>query len=104
MIGVHSAKFPAEKLTENIRAAVMRHGISHPVINDAEFDVWSQYGVRAWPTVVLVDPAGKVVGQQSGEITAAGFGEVIDAMITDFDAKGLLDRTPIPRLQPATDQ
>lgn len=104
MIGVHSAKFPTEKITANIRAAVMRHGIHHPVINDAEFDVWSQYSVRAWPTVVLVDPAGKVVGQQSGEITAEGFRSVIDAMIADFDAQGLLDRTPIPGLQPAIDQ
>ncbi len=101
MIGVHSAKFPTEKITANIRAAAMRHGIHHPVINDAEFNVWSQYGVRAWPTVVLVDPAGKVVGQQSGEITAEGFGAVIDAMIADFDAQGLLDRTPIPGIQPA---
>ena len=79
----------------------MRHGIHHPVINDAEFNVWSQYSVRAWPTVVLVDPAGKVVGQQSGEITAAGLRSVIDAMITDFDAQALLDRTPLPGIQPA---
>lgn len=81
----------------------MRHGIHHPVINDAEFDVWSQYSVRAWPTVVLVDPAGKVVGQQSGEITAAGFAPVLDAMIADFEGQGLLDRTPIAGLAPALD-
>lgn len=82
----------------------MRHGIHHPVINDADFDVWSQYGVRAWPTVVLVDPAGKVVGQQSGEITAEGFGAVIETMISDFEIEGLLDRTPIPGLEPAISQ
>lgn len=104
VIGVHSAKFPAEKLTENIRAAVMRHGIHHPVINDADFNVWSQYGVRAWPTVVMVDPAGKVVGQQSGEITAEGFGAVIEATIADFAAQGLLDRTPVSGIQPAIAQ
>lgn len=100
IISVHSAKFPAEKLTANIRAAVMRHGIAHPVVNDADLDVWSQYSVRAWPTVVLVDPAGKVVGQQSGEIEATALGEVIAAMIADFDGQGLLNRTPIAGLQP----
>ena len=100
IISVHSAKFPAEKLTDNIRAAVMRHGIAHPVVNDASFDIWSQYGVRAWPTVVLVDPNGKVVGQQSGEIEATVLGEVIAAMIADFERQGLLDRTPIAGLQP----
>ncbi|MCB0183824.1 MAG: hypothetical protein KDE31_06150, partial [Caldilineaceae bacterium] len=99
VIGVHSPKFPTEKITANLAAAVMRHGIHHPVVNDVDFNVWSQYGVRAWPTVVLVDPAGKVVGQQSGEISAEGFAPVIDAMIADFAEQGLLDRTPIPDLQ-----
>ncbi len=104
VISVHSAKFPAEQLTANIRAAVMRHGIENPVVNDAEFNLWSQYSVRAWPTVVLVDPLGKVVGQQSGEITAAALAPLIDAMIADFERQGRLDRTPLPGLRPASTQ
>ncbi len=102
VISVHSAKFPAEKITSNIREAVMRHGIQHPVVNDADFDVWSQYGVRAWPTVVLIDPKGKVAGQQSGEIEAEAFGQAIAAMIAEFDAEGALNRAPIPGLQAET--
>jgi DNA-binding beta-propeller fold protein YncE len=95
IISVHSAKFPAEKITANIREAVMRHGIVHPVINDADFAVWNHYAVRAWPTVVLIDPAGKVVAQQSGEIDAAAIAPVIDQMIADFAATGLLNRAPV---------
>ena len=34
VIGVHSAKFPAEEETANLRAAVQRYEISHPVVND----------------------------------------------------------------------
>ncbi len=101
---MHSAKFPAEKLTPNIRAAVLRHGIQHPVINDADFEIWSQYSVRAWPTVVVVDPVGKVIGQHSGEITLEEFRSVIDAMVAEFAANGLLDRAPIPGLEPASSQ
>lgn len=81
----------------------MRHGIQHPVVNDADFAIWSQYSVRAWPTVVLVDPLGKVVGQQSGEIEATDFAQVIDAMIADFGARGLFNREPIVGLLPASD-
>src|SRR5207302_11068705 len=33
VIGVHSAKFENEKDSENIRRAIMRYEISHPVIN-----------------------------------------------------------------------
>lgn len=100
MIGVHSAKFPAEHLTPNIRAAVMRHGIDHPVVNDAGFDIWGAYAVRAWPTVVIIDPAGKVAAQQAGEIDAEELMPLLDGMIAEFDAQGQIDRTPVPGLNP----
>lgn len=67
VIGVHSAKFNAEKQHETIRQAILKFGIEHPVVNDADFELWDQYGVRAWPTLVLIDPKGRVVGQHAGE-------------------------------------
>ena len=36
VIGVHSAKFDTEKDTENIRNAILRYEIEHPVVNDAD--------------------------------------------------------------------
>src|SRR5213592_3320263 len=60
VIGVHSAKFISEKDPENIRRAVQRYGIVHPVLVDAEHDIWERFGVRAWPTLVLADAAGYV--------------------------------------------
>jgi len=82
VVGVHSAKFPSEQLTANIRQAVMRHGIEHPVVNDAGFKTWNSYAVNAWPTLVLVDPRGRIVGETSGEILAEDFAleiqEVLD--------------------------
>ena len=67
VIGVHSAKFAAEKETENIRQAVLRYGIEHPVVNDHKFQIWTKYGARAWPTVILINPIGDIVGYMSGE-------------------------------------
>lgn len=95
VIGVHSAKFPAEKLTVNIREAVMRHEIEHPVINDADFQVWQEYAVRAWPTVMLIDAQGKIVHTQSGEILADDFSSLIQELIAEADRQGLLDRNPL---------
>ena len=40
IIGVHSAKFENEKLTDNIRSAVLRYGIKHPVVNDKDAVLW----------------------------------------------------------------
>jgi DNA-binding beta-propeller fold protein YncE len=67
VIGVHSAKFTNEGQNETIRQAILRYEIAHPVVNDAGFRIWSQYGVRAWPTLVLIDPDGYAVAAYSGE-------------------------------------
>jgi thiol-disulfide isomerase/thioredoxin len=95
VIGVHSAKFQNEKETANIREAVQRYEIEHPVANDKDFLIWKSYGARAWPTLVLINPNGKVIGGHSGEGIYDLFDQVISATVKHFDAKGELDRRPI---------
>lgn len=68
VIGVHTAKFPTERDTENIREAVMRNEIHHAVLNDNAAALWTEYGVNTWPTLVLIDPKGQIVWSHSGEI------------------------------------
>ena len=46
----------------------MREGIEHPVVNDAGMKTWNAYAVRAWPTLILIDPHGRIAGETSGEI------------------------------------
>ena len=95
VIGVHSAKFTAESQTENIRQAILRYGIEHPVINDRNMVLWRDYGIRAWPSFVLIDPAGKVVGYASGEGVYEQFDAAIARVIRAFDKDGLIDRAPL---------
>ena len=63
VIGVHSAKFDAEKSSETLRKAIQKFGIKHPVINDADYNIWRHYAINAWPTIVLIDPDGKIIGK-----------------------------------------
>jgi len=105
VIGVHSAKYPNEKNTASIVQAVMRYEIDHPVINDASMIVWQQYGIRAWPTVVVIDPLGKVIGAAAGEGVFASLDPILASMVQEFDASGQLDRRkfvmdPIARRMP----
>lgn len=95
VIGVHSAKFFTEQETENIRQAILRYEIEHPVVNDNQMVIWSQYAVRAWPTLVLIDPQGKIVGYHSGEGIYEIFDKAIQQVIQTFEARGQLDRTPL---------
>jgi thiol-disulfide isomerase/thioredoxin len=95
VIGVHTAKFTTEKETDNIRQAILRYEIEHPVVNDKDHRVWSEYAVRAWPTLMLIDPTGKVVGRLEGEGGFDTLDRYIAGMIAAFDAKKQLDRRPL---------
>lgn len=67
VLGVHSGKFNNEKDLENIRAAVARYDVRHPVVNDPDMKVWDAYEVDSWPFFVLIDPSGKIVSTTRGE-------------------------------------
>ena len=97
VIGVHSAKFDTEGQTENLRQIVKRYGIHHPVINDKDFAVWRSYGARAWPTVAIVNPRGKWLALQSGEIPFEAFDSYLGGMIDYFDGldEDVIDRIPL---------
>ncbi len=94
VVGVHTAKFDEERATENVRQAVMRYGIRHPVLNDASMETWRQYAVRAWPTLMFVDPAGRVVGKVEGELGFEQGTELVRRMLDIFRAEGTLRPGP----------
>ena len=95
IIGVHSAKFENEQLTKNIRQAIVRYSIDHPVINDNGFKIWNEYSVNAWPTLILIDPEGYIVASMSGEGAYEAFNGPIAEVIKQFDSKGEIDRNPL---------
>ena len=95
VIGVHSAKFETEKKTKNIEEAILRYEIEHPVINDADHLVWDTFGVRSWPTILMIDPEGNAVWGKGGEVEFETIDDILKAAIPFYEQKGSLDRTPI---------
>jgi hypothetical protein len=91
VVGVHSPKFPAERETANLREAVLRYRIDHPVVNDRDFAVWNQFGGRAWPTLMFVDPQGRVIGKHEGELPFEQFDPLVEGMLKEFEERGILD-------------
>lgn len=90
VIGVHSGKYIAERDTDRIRDATVRLGVTHPVVNDRQFRVWRSYAVRAWPTLVAVDPRGAVVGMSAGEFTADAVTPFVERVLATARADGSL--------------
>jgi sugar lactone lactonase YvrE len=100
VIGVHTAKFPAERDARHLQAAVQRLEIEHPVVNDRDFSIWQSYAVRAWPTVMFVDPEGKVIGRHEGEFTADMLAPVLEAAFAEFEREQLLQPGAMTGLRP----
>src|SRR2546425_4073621 len=95
VVGIHSPKFSSERETEAVRAAILRLNIGHPVANDRDFRVWQSYAARAWPTLMFIDPEGKVIGRHEGEFPLEPFDALIRQMVEEFDAAGMIDRRPL---------
>ena len=95
VIGVHSAKFDNEKDADNIRQAIMRHDIEHPVVNDADMIIWKKFGVRSWPTLAIIDPEGYYCGAQPGEGNRELFDAIVGRLVKYHRAKKTLDESPV---------
>ena len=66
VIGVHSAKFDNERVLENVRNAVSRYRIHHPVMCD-DGKMWGKMGISCWPTALILSPDKKIIFTLVGE-------------------------------------
>ena len=93
IIGVHSGKYDREQEDQSVQQSLLRYGLKHPVVNDPDFIIWSSYGVNAWPTLILIDPEGNVVGGRAGENVYPVFQPAIAGVIEEFSDQ--IDRSPL---------
>ncbi len=94
-IGVHSAKFTNEASPETIRAAIHRYEIAHPVVIDDQMKLWQAYAVRSWPTVVVINAQGYVVGSVAGENNREALDQIIGQALEQGRKAGTLAAAPL---------
>jgi thiol-disulfide isomerase/thioredoxin len=100
IVGVHSPKFVHEAEHQAVLDAVERYGVEHPVLDDPELATWKQYAVRAWPTLVVIDPEGYIVAQHAGEGHAHAIERLVEELEAEHAAKGTLRRGDGPYVPP----
>ncbi|MEU3374327.1 NHL domain-containing thioredoxin family protein [Streptomyces sp. NPDC006660] len=100
IVGVHSPKFVHEAEHQAVVDAVERYGVEHPVLDDPDLVTWKQYAVRAWPTLVVIDPEGYVVAQHAGEGHAHALERLVQELEAEHEAKGTLRRGDGPYVPP----
>ena len=91
VIGVHSSKFPNEKGSENILNAILRYNITHPVVNDANIELWERLNVSCWPTLVLIGPNQQLLYYIIGEGHMQELNLVVETCVSFYKEKNQLN-------------
>ncbi|MEA3292089.1 MAG: thioredoxin-like domain-containing protein [Pseudomonadota bacterium] len=95
VIGVHSPKFDNEENIETLRRMLVRLDRRHPVVSDTGHRMMRMYGARAWPTLVVIDTAGGVVGYVSGEGNVELFGSLIEKLLKERKLDAVAGALPL---------
>jgi DNA-binding beta-propeller fold protein YncE len=98
VLTIHSGKYDNERDPEYVKTATFKYGIRHPVANDANGTVWQNYGAKQWPTLVLIDPQGKIVGQVAGDTKCSAVEKAIDLLVSETQKDGSI-QTPAKKLE-----
>jgi DNA-binding beta-propeller fold protein YncE len=99
VIGIHSPKFETEKDPASIKKAMARYERNQPVLNDANRVLWTAYNVQAWPTIVLIDPVGRIALTLNEEHCYEPLSRAVSQLIRLHRPQGTLSET---RLRAAT--
>ena len=70
IIGVHTPEFPpysGEHDKGNVERALEKYHIAYPVTQDNDTKTWDLYGIRFWPSFVLIDKRGQIRYEGAGE-------------------------------------
>ena len=101
IIGIHSPKFPAEMNGAHVQKSINKHRINYPVVHDPALMISKAYGIRKWPTQVLVDRAGYILGYLSGDNSLSNLEQLIDyhanrkeQAVVDGDASFSISKSP----------
>ena len=92
VFGIHTPKFDAERSPKLLLKAINRLGVRFPVAHDPGYVTWQHYGVRAWPSVAVIDTHGHLVEIVSGDLQR----ETLDVLVTRLlkDGDGSDQRAP----------
>jgi thiol-disulfide isomerase/thioredoxin len=70
LIGIHTPEFPpyaGEHDRGNVERALRKYRIEYPIAQDNDSKTWDLYGIRYWPSFVLIDKRGNIRYQGYGE-------------------------------------
>jgi thiol-disulfide isomerase/thioredoxin len=67
VIGVHTPEYAFERIVDNVRQAITRLDVRHPVAIDNQYRVWNAFSNHYWPAHYFIDANGRIRYLQVGE-------------------------------------
>jgi thiol-disulfide isomerase/thioredoxin len=88
VIGVHTPEFKREADADRVLEKAKDNGLKFPIVLDNDSAIWNAWGIRYWPTILLVDKKGVVRYHWEGELhldkaDAKQFAEHIDQLLAE---------------------
>ena len=83
IVSVHTPEFFWEKSYGRVAAAVRDLGIRYAVVQDNDWAMWNRFGIRAWPTAVLIDRKGNIRYHHIGEGAYEEIESVIQRLLAE---------------------
>jgi hypothetical protein len=83
-IGVHSPYFSFSKDKKNLLDFTREQGITFPVVQDANYELWRAFENKAWPRKILLSPGGKVKLDFTGEGDYQNFEKNIQILLREL--------------------
>jgi thiol-disulfide isomerase/thioredoxin len=81
ILGVHTPEFSVARDLAHVKSSVGRLGITWPVIQDNEQEIWQSYANRYWPTLYFIDSNGFIRYSYQGEGGYAQIERVIQTLL-----------------------
>jgi len=68
VITIHTPETPAERNPAVVRRFAQQHHLTFPILVDSNEKNWDAFGIRYWPTTILIDKKGQIRGGWEGEL------------------------------------
>ncbi|MEO6298922.1 MAG: cytochrome c biogenesis protein DipZ [Paracoccaceae bacterium] len=87
VIGVHAPEFAREKDFANVKKAVADLGLTFPVVQDNDFNIWRAFDNHYWPALYFIDAKGNIRHHHFGEGEYDLSEQVIRQLLTESGQK-----------------
>ena len=96
VLGIHVPKYAAQRDKAVVLKAANRLHLRFPVANDADWVLWRQLEIEAWPSVLVLDCEGQQAARVQGDDCVRQLDELVAALLDEAAARDLRRFDPAP--------